>query len=80
MYRIRYNSPALTTNQFGGQVYNQTLLDKVENANLKYNVDRRVSQLRWAKPGDKAQFLVQNHRNRPVYIRQRNEENIDLVF
>lgn len=42
--------------QFGGQVYNQTLLDKVENANLKYNVDRRVSQLRWAKPGDKAQF------------------------
>ena len=46
--------------QFGGQVYNQTLLDKVENANLKYNVDRRVTQLRWAKPGDKAQFRVLN--------------------
>lgn len=46
--------------QFGGQVYNQTLLDKVENANLKYNVDRRVTQLRWAKPGDKAQFRILN--------------------
>lgn len=42
--------------RFGGQVYNQTLLDKVENANLKYNVDRRVTQLRWMRPGDKAQF------------------------
>ena len=46
--------------QFGGQVYNQTLLDKVENANLKYNADRRVSQLRWMNPGDKAQFRVLN--------------------
>ena len=46
--------------QYGGQVYNQTLIDKVENANLKYNVDRRVSQLRWAKPGDKAQFRALN--------------------
>lgn len=46
--------------QFGGQVYNQTLLDKVENANLKYNADRRVTQLRWMKPGDKAQFRAIN--------------------
>ena len=46
--------------QFGGQVYNQTLIDKVENANLKYNVDQRVSQLRWEKPGDKAQFRALN--------------------
>lgn len=42
--------------RFGGQVYNQTLLDKVENADLRYNVDRRVSQLRWMRPGDKSQF------------------------
>ena len=42
--------------QFGGQVYNQTLLDKVENANLMYNADRRVTELRWQKVGDKAQF------------------------
>jgi len=36
------------------------LIDKVENANLKYNVDQRVSQLRWEKPGDKAQFRALN--------------------
>ena len=39
--------------RFGGQVYNQTLLDKVENASLVYNVDRRVMDLRWQKPGDR---------------------------
>jgi hypothetical protein len=25
--------------RLGGQIYNQTLVDKVENANIKYNVD-----------------------------------------
>lgn len=48
--------------RFGGQVYNQTLLDKVENADLKQNADRRVTELRWAKPGDKARFLRLEHR------------------
>ncbi len=42
--------------KFGGQVYNQTLVDKVENADLRYNVDKRVLAERWQKPGDKAQF------------------------
>ncbi|SFG76828.1 SusC/RagA family TonB-linked outer membrane protein [Prevotella sp. KH2C16] len=43
--------------RFGGQVYNQTLLDKVENADLRYNSDRRVMQLRWQKPGMQSQFM-----------------------
>jgi TonB-linked SusC/RagA family outer membrane protein len=38
--------------RFGGQVYNQTLVDKVENADVNYNVDRRVFSERWRKPGD----------------------------
>ena len=46
--------------KFGGQVYNQTLVDKVENANLAYNADRRVTQLRWQKPGDHAMFRALN--------------------
>lgn len=37
---------------FGGQMYNQTLVDRVENANLSMNVDRRVYEGRWRKPGD----------------------------
>lgn len=37
---------------FGGQLYNSTLINKVENADMKVNVDRRVYTQRWAKPGD----------------------------
>lgn len=48
--------------RFGGQVYNQTLINKVENANLKYNADRRVTQLRWLRPGDRAMFREINPR------------------
>lgn len=42
--------------QCGGQVYNSTLVDRVENANLRFNVDKRVLSDRWTKPGDKAFF------------------------
>ena len=39
--------------KFGGQAYNQTLVDRVENVNVRlYNVDRRVSEERWMKQGD----------------------------
>ena len=38
--------------RWGGQMYNQTLVDKVENAKLQYNVDRRVLTDRWQQPGD----------------------------
>ena len=33
---------------FGASVYNQTLADKIENANLNYNTDRRAIDNRWA--------------------------------
>lgn len=42
--------------KFGGQVYNKTLLDKVENADIYSNVDRRAYTERWLKPGDVAKF------------------------
>lgn len=39
--------------EFGGDMYNQTLVDKVENANIyTENVDKRVLTDRWQKPGD----------------------------
>lgn len=37
---------------YGGQVYNTTLVNRVENANLYQNVDRRVYEQRWREPGD----------------------------
>lgn len=42
--------------QFGGQYYNKTLVDKVENADLSYNVDKRAYTDRWLNPGDLAKF------------------------
>ena len=42
--------------RFGGQVYNQTLVDKVENADLMYNADKRVSDLRWDQVGVAARY------------------------
>ncbi len=42
--------------QTGGQVYNQTLADKIENADLTYNVDQRAGSNRWQQPGDNATY------------------------
>ena len=43
--------------EWGGQQYNQTLVDRVENAKIAQgNVDLRVLTDRWQKPGDVAQF------------------------
>lgn len=42
--------------RIGGQIYNQTLVDKVENANMKFNVDKRVFTDRWQKEGDIALY------------------------
>lgn len=42
---------------FGGQIYNQTLVDKVENATIgTTNVDRRIITDRWRKVGDVTPF------------------------
>ena len=42
--------------RFGGQAYNATLIQKVENANLLFNADRRVLESRWKAPGDRANY------------------------
>lgn len=41
---------------WGGQMYNQTLVDRVENADIRYNVDRRIYTDRWRKEGDKTKY------------------------
>jgi hypothetical protein len=40
----------------GGQLYNTTLVNKVENVDIKNNVDRRVYSGRWKEAGQMAQF------------------------
>lgn len=42
--------------QAGIDQYNQTLADRVENVDLRYQADRRVLLDRWKKPGDQTFF------------------------
>lgn len=42
--------------KWGGIVYNQTLVDKIENSNIAFNLDKRANTSRWHKPGDVVQF------------------------
>ncbi len=52
---IRYRQFNVTFNfytRLGGQQYNQTLVDRVENADPRYNVDSRALSDKWKQPGD----------------------------
>ena len=51
-------------------MYNQTLVDKVENAELKYNVDRRIYTDRWRKPGDIALYKAISEE---VYVSEKQQ-------
>lgn len=44
--------------RIGGQTYNQTLVDKVQDVDPRYNVDKRAFEQRWQKPGDKVRFAA----------------------
>ena len=62
MFGSNFNYKGITFNinlsfQYGGQMYNQTLADKIENVDLRNNnVDERVLTQRWQKPGDITSF------------------------
>ena len=59
-FNIQWKNWSLYTTfmyECGGDAYNQTLVDKVENANIYlYNVDKRVLTDRWQKPGQYAKY------------------------
>lgn len=42
--------------RFGGQNYNQTLVNKIENVNPNENGDKRILYDRWQEPGDVAKY------------------------
>ncbi len=47
---------AIFTTSLGGKDYNQTLADRVDDADPRYNVDSRALTNRWKNPGDHAEF------------------------
>lgn len=66
--------------RLGGQVYNQTLVDKVENANTAYNVDVRLLEGRWKTPGQQSLYknIADYSLTRPTsrFVQDQNE----LIF
>ncbi len=59
-FNVRYKNWSLYTTflyKLGGQEYNSTLVNKVENARISSeNVDKRVFSQRWKQPGDHAKY------------------------
>jgi hypothetical protein len=47
---------AYLTYRYGSQLFNQTLLDRIENVDLVDNADKRVLTERWQQPGDQTFF------------------------
>lgn len=71
--------------RIGGYAYNQTLVERVENAAVNmYNVDRRVAEERWLQPGDITFFkgLIDysgRSINLPTYNSSRFVQRSDLL-
>lgn len=67
----------------GGQMYNYTLVDRVENADIQYNVDRRVLLGRWQTPGQITAYKGYNAsevtRATTRFVQDRNELNISSI-
>ncbi|MCX2452450.1 SusC/RagA family TonB-linked outer membrane protein [Pedobacter sp. PLR] len=68
--------------QLGAKVYNQTLTDRLENADLNYNVDRRANSDRWSQSG--APFIykplaINGLLNAPTYATTRMVQKDDRL-
>lgn len=57
--------------RLGGYMYNSTLVDKVENASLNYNVDKRAYYAAWMQEGDIVQFKNIGNWQRPTQATSR---------
>ena len=66
--------------EYGGQIYNQTLVDRVENANLTYNADKRVLYDRWKQPGDIALYKDIRDNSRTELTSRMIQDNNILNF
>jgi len=68
--------------QIGAEVYNQTLADRLENADLTYNVDSRAANNRWKQPGDNALYKplsINGMISSPTYVTTRFIEDNDFI-
>ncbi|MCD0490488.1 SusC/RagA family TonB-linked outer membrane protein [Pedobacter sp. MC2016-14] len=74
--------------EYGGDKYNQTLVDRVENADPRYNVDSRALTEKWTKPGDIAFYKniadggvnLDNTRTSSRFVQRYNFINLQSVY
>lgn len=72
----RLSVQVLANYSLGGDVYNQTLMDKIENNSPYANADKRVLQERWKQPGDNANYKsISDHSTTQVSSRFVQKEN-----
>ncbi len=70
--------------EFGAQRYNLTLINKIENSNKRWNVDRRVLEETWKQPGDVVKYKTnynnnQGFRNETTPASSRFVEDFNLL-
>ena len=67
----------------GGQMYNSTLINRVEDADIQYNVDRRVLTGRWKEPGQITRYkgfsATDKTRATTRFVQNRNELNLSSI-
>lgn len=67
----------------GGQMYNYTLVERVENADIAYNVDRRLLLGRWQEPGQVTQYKkfnsLQTTRATTRFVQDRKELSLSSI-
>jgi TonB-linked SusC/RagA family outer membrane protein len=74
--------------EFGGDIYNQTLVDRVENADPRLNVDARALTEKWQKPGDIAFYknigdpgtYLDNTRTSSRFVQRNNIISLQSVY
>ena len=80
LYYKNFSLNAYFAYSWGGQIYNQTLVDKVENVDPEKNADRRVLYQRWQEPGDVAYFKAIDDKTRTMPTSRFIEDNNYLTL
>lgn len=74
-YYKNFSLSAYFSYSYGGQIYNQTLVDKVENVDPEKNADKRVLYDRWQEPGDISFFKSIKDKSRTMPTSRFIEDN-----
>ncbi|MDQ2177173.1 TonB-dependent receptor [Marinifilum sp. D714] len=78
LYYKSWNLNMVFTYSLGGDIYNQTVVDKIENLNPNFNGDKRALTNRWKKPGDETSYKAINTSDK-TFISTRFIQNQNIL-